>query len=116
MTLLNRDAILAAQDLKFEDVDVPEWGGPVRVRVMTGAERDSYSNDLLDASGKFDAKAYRAKLLARCLVDDTGARLFTDDQVIELQNKSAAVIDRLFSVADRINGVNNAAVDEAAKN
>ena len=116
MTILNRDAILAAQDLKFEDVDVPEWGGSVRVRVMTGADRDSYSSDLLDASGKFDANAYRAKLLARCLVDDTGARLFTDAQVIELQTKSAAVIDRLFSVADRINGVNNAAVDEAAKN
>ena len=33
MTLLSKTAILAAQHLQTEDVEVPEWGGAVRVRV-----------------------------------------------------------------------------------
>ena len=33
MNLLSKTAILAAQDLQTEDVEVPEWGGAVRVRV-----------------------------------------------------------------------------------
>jgi hypothetical protein len=32
MTLLSKTAILCANDLQTEDVDVPEWGGAVRVR------------------------------------------------------------------------------------
>ena len=32
LNLLSRDAILQAQDLPHEDVEVPEWGGMVRVR------------------------------------------------------------------------------------
>ncbi len=34
MTLISKTAILAAQDLQTEDVEVPEWGGAVRVRVV----------------------------------------------------------------------------------
>jgi hypothetical protein len=35
MTLLSKSAILCANDLQTEDVDVPEWGGAVRVRSFT---------------------------------------------------------------------------------
>ena len=35
MALLTRDEILAADDIKTEDVEVPEWGGDVRVSVMS---------------------------------------------------------------------------------
>jgi hypothetical protein len=39
---LTRDAILQAPDLQGEDVAVPEWGGTVRVRGLSGAQRDAY--------------------------------------------------------------------------
>ena len=29
--ILNRDAILGAQDIPTEDIPVPEWGGSVRI-------------------------------------------------------------------------------------
>ena len=38
--MLNRDAILKAQDLKREIVDVPEWGGEVYVRGFTALEKE----------------------------------------------------------------------------
>jgi hypothetical protein len=35
MTLLSKSAILCANDLQTEDVEVPEWGGVVRLRSFT---------------------------------------------------------------------------------
>ena len=46
MTLLSKTAILCANDLKTEDVDVPEWGGAVRVRSFTGRARDAFDHRL----------------------------------------------------------------------
>ena len=38
--ILNREQILAANDVKTRIVDVPEWGGSVIVRGLTSLERD----------------------------------------------------------------------------
>lgn len=116
MSILNRDAILAASDLTTVDVDVPEWGGIVRLRVMTGAERDSFSSSLIGPDGQPDPEGYRVKLIARCAIGEDGARLFTDGEVALLQGKSAAALDRLFDAAEKLNAVGNADVDAAEKN
>ena len=47
MTYLSRDAILQREDIKTEDVEVPEWGGTVRVRGMTGVQRDAFEASLI---------------------------------------------------------------------
>ena len=48
MTYLSRDAILQREDIKTEDVEVPEWGGTVRVRGMSGVERDAFEASLIE--------------------------------------------------------------------
>ena len=40
--ILTRDEILESEDLATETVSVPEWGGSVIVRALTGTERDAY--------------------------------------------------------------------------
>jgi len=47
MSLLSKTAILAANDLKSEDIEVPEWGGAVRVRSFTGRERDAFEASMV---------------------------------------------------------------------
>lgn len=116
MTILDRNAILAAQDLAHEDVAVPEWGGTVRVRMLSGAERDAFIAGMVDAEGKADLADYRTRLLSFALVGEDGARLFTNADVASLAGKSAPAIDRVFAVADRLNRIGNAAVDAAEKN
>lgn len=116
MPILNREAILAAQDLQTQTVPVPEWGGEVIVRMMTGTERDAFGTSLLGADGKPDMANYRAKLLAATLVDEAGARLFTADDVAALGGKSAAAVERVFEVANTLNALSPAAVDTAEKN
>src|SRR5688572_21180844 len=98
--LLTREQILKKRDLPREPVDVPEWGGSVLVRGMTGAERDGFEQSIVDTRGK-SAKAnfanIRAKLCARCIVGEDGARLFTESDVSELGEQSGAALQRVFN-------------------
>lgn len=117
--LLTKDAILSANDLVTEDVDVPEWGGTVRVRSISGAERDAFEQAIVTRKGKSvqtNLANIRAKMVALCVVDEGGQRLFTDADVVALGRKSAAALDRVFSVAQRLAGLTDEDVDELAEN
>lgn len=115
MAILTREAILRADDLKFEDVEVPEWNGTVRVSMMTGALRDAFAASL-QADGKPAADLYQEKLLVATIIDEAGAPMFTYDDIAALAKKSAVALDRVVKVAERINSVGNGAVEAAAKN
>ncbi|WP_426196183.1 hypothetical protein [Massilia sp. DWR3-1-1] len=115
MRLLNKAAILGAEDLKHEDVEVPAWGGTVRVRVMTGAERDEFRASVASEEGVALGR-FSVALLAATLIDESGARLFTLDEIDQLAEKSAASIDKPAGVAMRLNGLGGSAVEDAVKN
>lgn len=105
--LLSRASILSADDLPIEDVEVPEWGGTVRVRGLSSAERDAWEESLMgpeDAEGKRKQtyENIRAKLIARSAIDEAGNRLFTDADVVALGKKGAAPLVRLYTVALRL--------------
>jgi hypothetical protein len=123
MAILTKAQILAAQDLITETVAVPEWGGDVLVRSLTGTARDQYEADflLIDTSkGKpsydMDLENARARLVALSVVDEDGALLFTDDDVIDLGKKSALALDRVYAAAKRISGLSEEDVEELRKN
>ncbi len=119
MKLLTRDAILAAQDIQTEEVDVPEWGGSVLVRGMTGAERDAFEESVLTGRGKkrdVNLKNFRARLIVKSVVDKKGDRLFTMADIDALGAKSAAALGRCFDVATRLSGMSDEDVEELTKN
>lgn len=111
---LSKAAILAADDKKMVDHDVPEWGGKVKLRVMTGTERDRFESEFV--GGNKSVEMVRAKLVAKCLCDDDGNRLFTEQEIPELGEKSAAVLDRLFSECMKLNRFSKGDVEDLAKN
>lgn len=112
MTLLNRDQILSADDIPSEVVDVPEWGGQVKVRALSGAERDRIEGSLLGKGGKPQLNNFRAKLAAACMVDDTGAPLFAESDVVALGRKSASALDRVAEAAQRVSAMSEEDVEE----
>ena len=119
MSLLSKTAILAAQDLQTEDVEVPEWGGAVRVRSFTGRERDAFEASMVRGDGKdrkVDLTNMRARLVGLTVIDETGQRLFTDEEVDLLGAKSGAALDRVFAIAQKLNGLSGADVEEFSKN
>lgn len=111
-----RDQIFAATDLKVEIVPCPEWGGDVTVTTMQGAQRDQFEAAITDAAGKVSKENIRARLLVRCIVDEKGNRVFSDDDAATLGTKSARVLDRLFTKARELNGLSKEDVEELAKN
>lgn len=113
------EEILALDDRKIVEVEVPEWGGrKVRLREMSAADRDSYEVENLEArEQKRPAKQVRARLVALCLVDEDGKRVFSDAADIEkLGAKSAKALDRLFWKARELNILEEDQVKSAVKN
>jgi len=118
--MLSREGILEKKDSKFEDVVVPEWDGEtVRIKCMTGAERDEYEALLYDfnESGvKMKRDNLRTKLVIFTAVDENMERLFTVKDIEELGKKSAKAIDRLHAVAQRLNALSKDEMDKIEKN
>ena len=117
--MLSREQILSADDRKTEDVEVPEWGGTVRVRALSGAERDAYEAGLVqlrsDGTRRLTMQNARARLVSLSLCDEQGNRLFSDADVSELGDKSAAALERVFDVASRLSGLTDGDIEEMAE-
>lgn len=119
VTLLSRDAILGASDITTEDVKVPEWGGVVRVKGLTAAQRDVFESQMVSMRGKdvsINMAGIRAKIASMAIVGEDGTRLFTEADVTALGEKSGAALDRVFEVVTRLSGISDGDVEELAGN
>lgn len=119
--MLSREAILGCDDLKREEVAVPEWGGSVFVRVMSGAERDWLDACSLDDQG--EAKSvherlanYRGRLVALTTCQADGSSLFVLSDAEAIGKKAAGALDRIVEVAQRLNRMTAEEVDALTKN
>lgn len=114
MGYLSREDILGSDDAAYEDVDVPEWGGTVRVVGMSGSERDRFEASVIGTGGgkKLQLGNLRARLVSLCVVDDAGERVFGTADIAALGSKSAVALVRVFDVASRLSGITEADVAE----
>lgn len=118
MPILSKSDILAAVDAKIELVSVPEWGGEVYVRGMSGLERDAFETSIVQQRGKsqqVNLSNIRAKLCATSICDESGKLLFTPGDVNELGKKSAIALQRVFEVAQKLSGIGADDIDELAE-
>ena len=115
---LKREEILAAQDLKSETVEVPEWGGPITLRELTALERERFQDLVVAKDGAAPMPTSRmfAWLVALCTRGEDGERLFSDGDVEAIANKSLGVLLRLGAIAQRLNSLGAEAAEDAVKN
>jgi len=116
---LSKEQIFAAQDSTVVEVDCPEWSGVVRMRSMTGTQRSNYEHWISQRGNQDDRdfRGLRERLIVACAVDEDGAPLFeTDEDITGLSEKNANVIERLATAAQRVSGMLDDDVEEAAKN
>jgi hypothetical protein len=119
MAILTREQILSAADIQSETIPVPEWGGEVIVKALTGKERDQFEASVVDTSGKrtrFKPENIRAKLVALSVVGEDGKRVFSTSDVERLGDKCAAALERVFKVASQLSGITEADIEELEKN
>lgn len=118
MALLSREQILESNDIETRDVEVPEWGGSVRIRMLSGRDRDAFEASTVETKGNKrvqNLENLRARLVALCVVDENGALLFSKKDVHHLGLKSAAALDRVFSACRELNGMTEADIEELSE-
>lgn len=122
MALLGKKQIDDSVDRKWEDVDVPEWGGQVRLMELSSADRGYLEAGTVVAQGSTaqvkveSLKTYREKLVAFGLVDEGFERLYSNKEISELGKKSGKVIERLAAKVQELSGMGRFAVKEAEGN
>ena len=112
---LTREQILGARNLPRELVSVPEFGGDVWVSVMPGHIRDAWERSMV-SGGAPNLDNMRAKLVAACVVDDNGQRLFTDDDIEALGQTNWMALERITKVAQRLNQLGDDALEKIQGN
>lgn len=120
MVKLKRGEILKADDLPVEIVDIPEWGGEVTVKGLTGKQRDAYEMQVFQYNKKHNnvdwkRENMRAKLIVLSCIDEDGSLLFEESDIQALGDKSSSALDRIFEVAQRLSGITKKDVEELEK-
>ncbi len=116
--LLSFDEIIDADDIQTEYVDVPEWGGRVKVISLTGEERGKVFA-AIRAHGKQikdedEAQSiFYARVIAASLVDENGNRIAGQSKAMALTKKNAAALNRVYRVCARISGIGQEEEDQA---
>jgi hypothetical protein len=92
--------------------------GTFYLRTMTVNERDAYELSVYD-KGKSSFGNIRAGILVRTICDANGQRLFSDDPA-EIESfgnvASPALIEKLFTIARKINWFSEQDIQELEKN
>lgn len=125
---LSFEDILTQDDLKYEDVIVPEWAkdgkpGVVRLRAMDGDERDHYvqtiQSRMAGTGTNRHVKNYKNLtiiLLQMTMIKEDGTPLMTKKQCQMIQKKNGEVIDRLYKKSLTLNGLREEDIELASKN
>jgi hypothetical protein len=119
MGLLSKDAIWQAEDTLIVDVHVPEWNGSVRLRGLSGKERDAFEASSVQQIGndvRVNKQNFRARLIAACAINEDGTQLFDKGDIIHLGQKSAKALDRLFDECLSLNGMKPEDVKDLTEN
>ncbi len=105
-TELTRDDILAAGELRYESVKVPEWSGEVLVWEMSARDRDRFDSSLATNNGDgANMDNIRARLVVMCVRNADGVRLFSDADADVLGERSRIGMIRVADIAQRVNGM-----------
>ena len=130
MALMTRDQILGTPKTGYGEVDlsdIPGWG-TVRIKDLTANERDRIEQScaverlVLGKGGKhkikkdFTLEGIRAKFVAACVVDESGAPIFSEADVKALGNLNAKAVDRIFTTIQDRNGLREDDLDVFVEN
>ena len=113
MAILTREEIMNLDDLPVEVVEVPEWGGEVKVRGMSAEERVRWADKVKGEDGK-NIDVEKAGYYA--IVVGVVEPKFDETDVAWLRKKSASALDRIANRWLALSGLGTEALVEGRKN
>lgn len=115
MILTMEELAAAAKLFKTKEVEIKELGGSVYVRQVTAGELDELQQMCkLVSEGR--CPMFRAKCCAIFLSDESGKRLYTDQQANVINGFNGRAIDTIFEHGMAFNSVIDMPIDELEKN
>lgn len=111
--ILNKDQIFAAQDLQVSYIDIPEWGGQIKVKEMSAADRIEFEKQ---QSSDLKPSEMIVRLVLMTCVDDNNQRIFSNDDLQALEQKSPSILLKIFNESMKINILNSEKIEEKAEN
>ena len=112
MALLTKDQIAGADDRKSSELEVPEWGGSIKIRSMSGAQAETYIKSAQEISG-LDAVML---LVSFSVVDEKNELMFPSPEDLKvLGEKNMLVMKRVADECIIVNGLNQEVVAEELK-
>lgn len=111
--LLSKGQIFASEDIQSKIINVPQWNGDVKIKVMSIEEQIEFEK--LNKEKKHESDVIFA-MLYLCCVDEDGNKLFDKKDLPEMQKKSSAVILKLFKECLDLNSLNENDLEKQAKN
>ena len=108
---LSREAILKVDDLKREEMEIPEWGGTIMVRSLKGSERDKWAKEAIDDKGKPKENINALLIYYAC-----EEPRFEREDIDTLREKNVAVVERIVNKIMSLSGISAEAVEEIRKN
>lgn len=113
------DDLFATVETRTEELWIPELGKKVRIRAITGKERDAYEQSMVIGKGKdqtVNMRNARAKLAVLALANEDGSRMFSDADAGRLGNLPAIALERIFDRARKLGGLTDQDLDELTSN
>lgn len=112
--VLDKDAIKRIQDRPIKTITVPQWGGDVNIRVLSGREREIMEKEWENVKNSSASQRAWFAVLVTC--DDDGNPLFDKSDIEWLSDKSGEALDVIFNEGMELNGIGKDAVEDAEKN
>lgn len=114
--MLTREEILAKDDLKKIEVEVPKWGDTVTLQELSADAAIELHEEMKRMKDEGGQRGVRELAIVVCAVGEDGERLFTRDDIALLKKKSNEAINLLGDVAWDLIGLGEGTEKEAAEN
>lgn len=98
----------------FKRVEIPEWGGEVICWEMSAVIHELYAKRHEEIKSQGGYESYRAEIVTVCLGDENGKPLFSLEQIVDLQEQSTDVIQKLYDICAELNGLGEKEVKKIA--
>jgi len=79
---------------------------------LTSRDRDNFEASVVGIDGQRDLHNLRARLVAKCLCDEDGKPIGSEDEIGDL---SASFVGKVFDEVRKLNGMDDDVVEEAGK-
>ena len=114
---LTREQILAADDRPTTILEVPEWGGKIRLRNWTLATATKWTERLSEAAqNNAGLDGLFVYTIVNSVVNEEGELMFSEKDAKHLLEKAKAPAQRVFDAVQAMGKVDGETIEDSKKN